>query len=156
MNNLADWVSGIGSLLAVAVAIWFSTSDRLDRRAERLAAITIWAEKQPFEGSDWILIAANDTSQPIINWACRIQYRHEDKIHIEQVESDTDGILPPGRSQFPWHPGVTPDAESQVSTTIRFRDATGAIWERRLSGKLRRLPRSTPSATWSDSYPEQI
>ena len=132
----ADWVSGIGSLLAVAVALWFSAQETRERRRERLASVTMWAENSG-DPSGWKLVAVNDTAQPIFSWSCLLDYEAPEG-HIAEVLRHIDvGILPPGRFEFPWQPTAALLQESNVIPTLAFRDASGGVWMRSPMGALR-------------------
>jgi hypothetical protein len=150
MSSLADWVSGIGTLLAVVVALAFSLRETLDRRYDRFASVAVWAESQETTGTSnpevkssrsqagWVFVTVSDLKQPISRWSCTLTYQSSAGVFHEGISHEDVGLLVPGRHEYPWSPKSPPDAESLVSTVLWFVDTTGAVWSRKLGGQVKR------------------
>ena len=135
-SDLAEWVSGIGSLLAVVVALWFSFQSRRDLAYGRLRQVHAWVENLHDE-KGWKLVVQNSTEQPVFEWTCVVRYRSGDEaIQSEHVTQADVGIIPPGHYEFPWTPGHAPLGEAGIGASFTFVDATGRIWTRLSTGRL--------------------
>lgn len=135
---MADWISGIGSLLAVAVALYFSLQQRNDLKAERLLSVNTWIEKS--EESGWKLVIHNATPQPIYRWLCTVKWpsNKPGEFVTDRVTQDQLGIVPPGQYEFSWEPEQPPHKEAGIQTTLIFADIHSQLWTRLSTGKLRK------------------
>lgn len=135
-SDLAAWVSGIGSLLAVVVALWFSVQARRDLVYERLLQVHAWVENL---GADrgWKLVVQNSTEQPIFTWVCAVRWsNHDAGSQSDLLTHANAGIIPPGRSEFPWTPEHAPRGEAGIGASFTFVDAVGRVWTRLGTGSL--------------------
>jgi hypothetical protein len=135
-GDIAEWVSGVGSLLAVIVALWFSMQSRRDLQYERLLQVTAWVEN--VEGQEgWKLVTQNSTQQPIFSWVCTIKWQTADGRNCSYVATQANaGIIPPGHSEFEWTPDDEPQGEAGIRTSLTFLDSMGRTWTRLDTGRL--------------------
>jgi len=135
---VSDWVSGIGSLLAVVVALVLPLRANRDQERARLASIFAWAEtSSPVQGSLWLI---NNTDSPIYDWKATITWSDRDGAVAELSTSSADhGLLPPGRHNFEFTGGahVLPANDAQLSVRLSFTDAAGRRLVRRSTGELK-------------------
>jgi hypothetical protein len=135
LGPLSEWVSSVISGAAVITALVFSKKS--DRRAEdqRLHSVFSWCERvsETNSSSQWILVVSNQTQYPIVEWSAAIKWISPDtgaKV-VETVDSEA-GVIPPGRSEFPWKPSKPVGAsDAAVSVDLGFRDGNGSYYFRR-------------------------
>jgi hypothetical protein len=133
---VSEWVSGVATTLAVAVALTFSLRAERAQRETQLASVYAWFELGANAMSDQagILWLVNNTEFPIYEWDVKVSWptgASPDVIlgtgHVEH------GLLPPGRHDFVLRPGDDadlPNNDASVAVSLQFRDAAGRRRER--------------------------
>mgnify|MGYP000184927828 CR=1 FL=1 len=140
----ADLLAGVGSLIAVGVALWYSQLHRRDLNHERLLSIHVWAERLSGSSGEWKLIIENGTSRPIYLWECRLSWDHVDEgggltSSEDRVDSTDLGIIPPGHHEYSWLPSPAPAGEHAVFPSLEFQDSRGRTWIRSVQGEVKRV-----------------
>jgi len=137
-GDLAQWVSGMATFLAVVVALIFSL--RQDRRAdeEARAKVHVWTVH---ERGEWQLVISNRTSYPIYRWKVTLNWSVGPKKFEDHVSQEDEGIIPPGEFRYAWTPEDMARAtvDASVSAQIDFTDHRGKNWRRQTSGELKNL-----------------
>ena len=138
-GDVSGWVSGIGSLLAVVVALSFAVIQYRESRAERLRAIYAWVENHG--SNEWSLVVNNLTQHPIYQWSVRLEWpTRQGQPTFDSVGAVQVGLMPPGLNRYAWSPaGSVPEVDSGVTVSIQFVDASGRKYERVPRGGLRRI-----------------
>lgn len=141
VGSLADWVAGMGSICAVIVAVGFWSLDKRASRKNKLLAVSAWVEKSNNNVTEngWKIIIVNGTEQPIFKWNLSINWKNFERTYEEYISYKTVGIIPPGRTEYPWSPHDTPFEEALVATKLRFQDINTALWARDSQGNLKKI-----------------
>ena len=133
---VSDWVSGLATLLAVAIALTFSLrSDQRDRE-NALAAVYSWLTISAAGAA--VLWLRNATAAPIYQWSVTLTWTDVNGTSLEsKTGSGEYGILPPGDYDFPIEDDRTlPVNDAHVGVHLRFRDAAGRALHRTPTGAL--------------------
>lgn len=147
-GDVATWVSGIATLVAVAVALVFSVRGERRQRAIEVSQVHAWVQ-QHSDPSDprWKLIVSNKTDYPITRWLVLISWDADGVGHTDTVDHEEMGIIPPGVQSFDWKsPDDPPTTDSRLSVTISFKDGDGRTRRRLPDGALKSVPRSERAA----------
>lgn len=144
VSVIADLLAGIGSLIAVAVALWYSQLHRRDLNHERLLSIHVWVERVSGTDAAWKLVIENGTTRPIYQWECTLSWESLDTggkaLHnVDQVASTDLGIIPPGHHEYAWKPSPDPVGEQAVLPRLSFVDSRQRRWMRSAKGELKRV-----------------
>lgn len=137
-GDVSSWVSGVGSLLAVIIALSFAVLQRRELETERLRSIYAWVECHAQDG--WYLVVNNLTQFPVYEWSVSLQWTAPGGlVSSDSVSASEVGLMLPGLNRYAWssHPGA-PAVDSGVAATITFVDASGDRFERSSAGALKR------------------
>lgn len=139
VGDLSGWVQGIGTVLAVSVALYYSQQQRREATDERLRAVFAWAERNP-DGT-WQLSMNNRTPYPLSRWRVVLSWTEPDRtLKTDHVDSEELGLLLPGMNQYSW--SAAPESlrvDSQVTTVLEFVDAAGRAYRWSASNGLIKL-----------------
>jgi hypothetical protein len=135
-GSVGEWVSGLGTLLAVVVALSSALRAERQRREERLAAVYAWFTVSPAGRA--VLHLRNATDIPVYQWELAIAWDAPDGSPVEsRTGSAQYGILPPGQHDFAMGSADRlPANDADVRVTLRFRDAQGRRLSRTPTGYL--------------------
>jgi len=144
-GTVGEWVSGVGAVAAIAVALAESGAARRRERLDKLCAVAAWIDlgRNPEDDSrEWSVSSSNGTDYPIYQW-----------VVIPRPTSVTGttaswhlcarrhGPLVPGLNQFAI-PTLGFEFGSAVPVELRFQDRDGQRWRRDPAGRLDRLRRA--------------
>lgn len=136
---VSDWVSGVATVIAVAVALVFSVRAERQKDEMRMAAVYAWfivgPGDSPMPGQLWL---HNATDLPIYRWIVRVTWMDAagDDISVT-TGSDALGLLPPGRFSFALEGGAPlPVNDALVKVDLHFTDSRQRELRRTPSGKL--------------------
>ena len=130
-GTVDGWVSGVGTIFAVAVALWFSYKSERDLRELRVASVHGWFELTSTSGGRhgtlWIY---NNTDLPIYTWNAVVSWLPTGRDVAVQIETGSPdlGLLPPGKHDFRLNSSdkrPLPENDASVSVTLRFTDVLG-------------------------------
>lgn len=141
VGGLDGWFQGVGTVLAVSVALYYSQRQQRELSDERLRSLFSWAERDA-EGR-WSLVINNLTPHPVQRWSVTLVWGRADGVRgAEQVNSTELGLLLPGMNRYAWPEAPTELlVDSAISAEIEFIDATGRAYRRSASDGLVRLRR---------------
>jgi hypothetical protein len=128
---VSEWVSGIATSLAVAVALTFSLRAERTQREAQLASVYAWFELGADATGDQagILWLVNNTEFPIYEWDVELSWTTGANARLTLGTGHAEhGLLPPGRHDFVLRPGEDGDLpanDASVAVSLRFRDAAG-------------------------------
>ena len=139
---VSEWVAGLGTLAAVAVALWTSVDTERKRLNDKYASVFAWFERAP--GATFgTLYIKNSTEYPVYKWEVTASWNDPisgEKI-TEKIGSKELGLLPPSKDphQFDIHEKADrtlPKNDADVRVDMVFQDALGrshknlAAWQR--------------------------
>lgn len=135
-GSVGDWIAGIGTIAAVAVALVFSLRSERQQRDAHLAAVHAWFEIVP--GPKGSLRLINNTDYPVYEWSVVVTWRVGDAPFVVRTSQADHGLLPPGHHDFALSAeGLPlPANDADVEVDFRFRDAAGNARRRLPSGRL--------------------
>ncbi len=166
-GSFAKWVSGIGTLLAVLVAMAVATRDsRVREKTEKqhqAEQVSAWPVHFGLRGKKVFVIIANNSSLPIYDVAISYgaAYGAGNKYFTGTKMNRVVSIVPPGQYfvDSPEHPGNGMHVKSGIS--ISFRDSKGKFWCRDATGNLEEIAQhpfvaneiEQPIDAWSELTP---
>lgn len=135
---VSEWVAGIGTVVAVVVALTFSLRAEREQRNSRLAAVYAWAEVAADPEHTGTLRIINNTESPIYDWRITVSWDGQDGAQKQAQTGFSDyGLLPPGRHAFTFSDdGTLPSNDASLRVQLEFRDAQDRAWKRLSSGRL--------------------
>ena len=132
-GDLGTWIAGIGTVLAVVVALWTATADRRASARLRRTSIFAWMEvkedpedRKPY----WAIIIQNNTGPPIFDWSIDSSLGD---LHLCQ---DDVGPIVPGEREYLVELDEVPDQAGARSLEICFRSDDGDVWMRGADGSV--------------------
>ena len=139
---VSEWVAGIATLAAVAVALWTSLDTERKRLKDKYASVFAWFERAP--GATFgTLYIKNSTEYPVYKWDVTVTWIDPitGETIVENLGSKDLGLLPPSKDphQFDIHEKNDkrlPDNDANVRVDMTFQDALGrmhknlAAWQR--------------------------
>jgi hypothetical protein len=146
-----DVATAIGTLVAVAVALWLGVSAQIDQRdlksdqreaqARRIAG---WIEHEPrTKGgpAEIVMVVTNGSDLPAFNVLPNVLNPQSGEVY----GAGSFQVLAPGETRrLPLFPGqYKPTGGDFAMLVVRFQDAEGRVWERDSRGALR-LESETP------------
>lgn len=139
LGDLGGWFQGVGTVLAVSVALYYSQRQQRENSDERLRAVYSWAERNP--DGNWDLAVSNLTPHPLQRWSVTLSWEQSDgQPVVEKVDWRELGLLLPGMNRYAWSAAPTDLlVDSAISATIEFVDATGRTYRRSAGAGLERL-----------------
>jgi hypothetical protein len=128
---VSEWVSGLGTLAAVVIALWTSIDTERKRLVDKYASVFAWFERAP--GATFgTLYIKNSTEYPVYKWEVTATWNDPtsgEKV-TEKVGSKELGLLPPSKDphQFDIHEKPDrnlPENDADVRVEMVFQDAQG-------------------------------
>lgn len=141
IGDLATWISGLATLAAVCVALYYSM--RSEARASEAinARVYAWALHQG-AAENWCLIVTNLTDAPVYTWQVKLTWVATSGAELSETISDADGgLLVPGQQSYNWTPSPPPENDALVKPELTFVDARGIRYRRDERGKLSKVGR---------------
>ena len=133
-GSAGEWVSGIGTVAAVIVALRESSVARYQARLDKLCSVGGWMEirRQQNGTPYWEITLLNSTDFPIYKWYAE----PVGELSSWHLCSSVHGSLVPGSSNFEF-PGYHGSQQANsVPLQISFQDRDGGIWTREPGGRL--------------------
>ena len=128
-GSVAEWVGGIATASAVAIALFFSRRQDRAEHEQRVAAVFAWPEMVELDGGrSWRVVVSNCTDYPIYDWEVILSWVAPTGDEFsETLDSGAFGIALPGKNGFRWDDDTVPlpEADSQVRVRLSFVDASG-------------------------------
>lgn len=139
-GTVSEWVSGIATSVAVAVALVFSLRQDREQRERKLASVYAWLELEP--GASAILKLINNTDFPIYEWEAIVAWPRAGlgEFAIEPMSSSDWGLLVPGTHEVEFNNTSgypLPKNDAEIDVELRFRDASGRARRRLSTGQLK-------------------
>jgi hypothetical protein len=154
-GSVPDWLAGVGTLLALALALWAvfrelaarreALDDRLRSQARLVAA---WvSERDPYGnwamGGEGFVLTRNGSDEPVRNVTVTAYKKHPSQVPpLEEFYRVTYAVLAPHTTEtsraLPF--GDAPRFDS-VAVSIVFRDSQGCRWQREPDGILQLVAR---------------
>lgn len=139
-GTLGDWISGLGTVAAVVVALRESALAQSRQRIDRLCAVTAWMELERHEDGSprWTVFVSNETKHPIYRW-----------LVVPRSDGGDDGVwhlcdarlgpLVPGPTQYEVPHSGGADFHTASPVELQFVDRDGQSWLRTSRGRLEEL-----------------
>lgn len=163
-NNTTDWLTAIGTVGAVVVALGLTILERLraarDNRRRQAELITAWADENwPQQDSDnppdaaagsWLRLVMQNGSAQLAYFAIASVVGIQGAGPPERAPKDSDwqdhfypyralvGRVPPGQTTT-WIRHGGHGMHIRVGIELAFQDAAGRYWLRRGTGQLRKI-----------------
>ena len=144
-GSFAEWVSGIGTLLAVLVAMAIATRDaRVREKTEKqhqAEQVSAWPVYFGLRNKKAFVLIANNSSLPVYDVAISYgaAYGAGGKYLTGSKMNRVVSLVPPGQYfiDSPKHPGHGMHVKLGIS--ISFRDSGGKFWRRDATGTLEEI-----------------
>jgi hypothetical protein len=149
-GTLPEWLSGIGTVGTLLIAVRVLSRERAERRADELERrarewerearqarlVTYWVPEEGKYGTPQVIVS-NASENPVFDFSILL--------HREVIGSRRS--IPPGQVEFPVN-----DAVEARELVLAFTDAEGRRWKRREHrlAKADPPPRSGAPAWWED------
>jgi hypothetical protein len=155
-GDVPAWISAIGTVGALWVAMWLLFEDLKDRRASREAdkqrvarRLSGWCEVKGDKAILWIQNLSEEPAYDVVGYVGKTGTNLEslpdpDNVYMEPVF----GVVPPGQKldfkiddrRF-FASDIFPDIPA---VAIEFTDANGLHWRRLANGELKNIPHRRP------------
>jgi hypothetical protein len=139
-GDVATWLSGAGTVGAVATALTFSLRQERREKESELCRVYGWMIRHDGEERErWELVISNGTEYPLYRWQVKLSWDALNGEACTDSVSETDvGLVPPGRQSYDWIPThETPPVDAQVRCDTYFVDSVGGGRVRTSEGRLR-------------------
>lgn len=155
-GDVPSWLSAIGTVGALLVAMWLLFEEIKDRRASREAdkqrvarRLSGWCEVKGDEAILWIQNLSEEPAYDVVGYLGKAGTNLESLPYPDNVYMEAGfGVVPPGQKldfkiddrRF-FASDIFPDIPA---VAIEFTDANGRHWRRLANGELKNIPHRRP------------
>jgi hypothetical protein len=136
-GTLGEWVSGVGTVAAIAIALRESGLARRRERLDRLCAVTAWMELERHADGEprWTVSVSNGTEHPIYEWLV-VPRPRDGSDATWHLCAEKLGPLTPRVSQYEVPHETDSGFEAASPVELHFEDRDGQQWLRNTRGQL--------------------